>query len=284
MSEGHRDREHSAHSYGGGCENRDSCEKRICDKDRRRLLGALAVGGSLSLAGCTGVFGTPESDERDRQSYDIDYIEQNEQLTVGESQTLLGVGLDAGLDMPFACKAGFCGQCLAKTDGDATERVKMSMNDVDQLTEEAVEAGFFLPCTSNPRTDMDLDTSVGSADLREFAGEDGEDEDDDDEQTGVRTHTATYVNEQWSIEVPEDENLLEAGESRGMDLPYQCRVGVCGECLAQADGDASEQVEMTENDYGPLDDEAISDGYFLTCTGQPRDDLDLETGVFGDLD
>lgn len=112
-----------------------------------------------------------------------------------------------------------------------------------------------------------------------------EEEDSEDEPVdGVRVYTATYSREQWNIQVPEDQNLLEAGEAVGLDLPFQCRVGRCGECLAQADGDASERVEMTVNEYDPLDEEAIEAGYFLTCTGQPRSDLTLESGKYGDLE
>ncbi len=261
------------------CENRDSCDKRICDKDRRRLLSALATGGSLSLAGCTGLFADPESESEPRQQYDIDYAEQRETLSVSESQTVLGAARDAGLDFPFDCNAGFCGACLSRADGNANEVVQMRMNDFDPLTADAVEAGYFLPCTSNPRADIEVDSSVTAGDLQEF----GEVEEEDDDDTDVVTHTATYVVEDATIEVPEDQNLLEAGEEEGLELPYQCRVGRCGVCLSQAEGDASELVEMTANDYGPLDDEAISEGYFLTCTGQPRDDISFETGKQNEL-
>lgn len=267
----------------GRCDNRDSCEKRVCDRRRRDLLRLTAVGSSFALAGCLGAFATPSDPTapRDDEQFTVDYVAQDEQLDVRHSQTLLGAGLDEGLDLPFNCKAGFCGVCLARTDGDASERVDMKMNDVDNLTEAAVEAGYFLPCTSNPRSDLDLDTDVSVADLREFVDED---EDDEPEIPDVPTHAIDYVNQQWTVEVPEDQNLLEAGEARGFDLPFQCREGFCGVCLAQADGDASELVEMSTNDYDPLDEDAIEDGYFLTCTGQPRDEFALESDKHGDLD
>ena len=273
------------------CSNRDSCEKPVCDRDRRRLLGALATGGAISLAGCTGLFAAsevPEPDEEER--FDVEYTAQERTLGVRSRQTVLGAGLDEGLDLPFDCKAGFCGVCLSQADGDASDLVHMSMNDVEGLNEDAIEAGYFLPCTSQPRADFSVDTDVSVTDLREFEEddedeEDVEDEDDEDEEvTDQRFHSVTYVQEQWNIQVPEDLDLLEAGENVGLELPYQCRVGNCGQCLARADTDANEVVEMTENNYDPLDEDAIEEGYFLTCTGFPRADFELESNTYGDLD
>jgi len=274
------------------CPNKDSCTKTVCDRDRRRLLGALAAGGALSLAGCTGLFATPEvtDPETERERFDVEYTQQSQTLSVSESQTVLGAGLDEGLDLPYDCNAGFCGVCLAQANGDASQLVDMRMNDVDRLTESAVEAGYFLPCTSQPRNHFRMDTGVSPGDLDEFQEveeedeEDEEETEDDDEETDQPAHTVVYTNEQWSIQVPEDKDLLEAGLDLGLDLPYQCLVGTCGQCLARTDSDANEVVEMTENDYGPLDDDAIEDGYFLTCTGFARDDFDLESNVYGDLD
>lgn len=268
------------------CPNRDSCEKSVCDRDRRRLLGAVAAASSIPLAGCTGLFASPDTERPDEALFDIEYLQQEETIQVSERRTLLGAGEEQGMDLPYACRAGFCGVCLSQADDDAREVLNMAVNDFDPLTEEAVAAGYFLPCTSRPRDDFALDTEVSPGDLDEFQEEeeDEEDEEADEEEAVGRLHTVTYLNEQWSIEVPEDQNLLEAGEDRGLELPYQCRVGTCGECLAKTDGDATELVEMTENDYDPLDDDAIEEGYFLTCTGYPRASFSLESGVFTDLE
>lgn len=275
------------------------CERTICDTRRRKILGALAAGGSLALAGCTGVFATEAEQVETDAEYDVNYVAQGRTLSVLESQTVLGAGLDAGLDLPYDCKAGFCGTCLSKANGDANELVDMVVNDFDPLTEEAVEEGYFLPCTSQPRNHFKMDTSASAADLLEFR----EDENDDGEENGGENdvggenggendvggeqqtfHTITYVNEQWNIQVPEDKSLLVAGEDVGLDLPFQCRQGFCGRCLAQIDGDANELAEMTVNDYDPLDEGAMSDGYTLTCTGYPRGEFELESGAYGELD
>jgi len=60
---------------------------------------------------------------------------------------ILDAALDAGLDVPFACKGAVCCTCKAKiVDG----KVEMAMNYA--LTDEEVEDGFVLTCQSHPRS------------------------------------------------------------------------------------------------------------------------------------
>lgn len=60
---------------------------------------------------------------------------------------VLDVALDAGLDVPFACKGAVCCTCKARVvDG----KVEMAMNYA--LTDEEVEDGFVLTCQSHPRS------------------------------------------------------------------------------------------------------------------------------------
>lgn len=271
------------------CDDETPCEETFCESKRRKLLGALAAGGSLSLAGCVGAFAAPDGPtparERVTDSFDVEYLPHEETVSVRGDKTLLEAGENAGLDIPYFCRTGFCGVCLSQVDGDANELVNMTINQYGPLEDEHVEEGYMLPCTSEPRADITLETGVNLPEDEEE--EEGEEEDEDEEEEDVdrgAMHAIRYVEQGWIVEVGENENLLEAGEARGFDLPYQCREGFCGQCLAQIDGDANELVEMTANDYDPLDEDAMADGYTLTCTGQPRDDFDLESDKYGDLD
>lgn len=270
------------------CQSHKSEEKYICDTERRRLLGIVASGGSLALAGCTGIFPTPEAHtpDVDDEVYSLDFLRQEETVDVRGTQTILRAGEEAGFDLPYDCRASFCGVCLAKAEGeDANTAVNMAVNEFDLLTDEAVTDGYFLPCTSQPRSDFEVRSHVGWDELDPYqdAEEDEEvDEADTDDQAGV--HAINYVNQNSTIYVPENRNLLSTGEDAGFDLPYRCREGWCGECLAKIDGDAHELVEMTVNDYEPLDGEAIEDGYTLTCTGYPRGKFTLESNKYGELD
>ena len=87
-----------------------------------------------------------------------------------------------------------------------------------------------------------------------------------------------YVKEGETVEVKENETLLEAGEEEGWDLPYACREGQCISCAGHITdgGNAEEYVEHHENQM--LGEPELDDGYTLTCVAYPTDDLTLETG------
>lgn len=267
-----------------GCPSNGSCEEDSSHTGRRQVLGALAAGGSLALAGCQGLL-APSDEYEIRGSgdvYDVTFEREGTTIDIRGSQTVLRAAEEAGIRPPSDCRAGFCGVCLSRADDDASEVVHMAMNDFDPLTEEAIEEGYFLPCTSQPRNDFTVTTGISPGELDEFAPDDGED-DDDPVEVG-RRHPIRYVNEGWIVPVGEEQDLLRAGEDAGLEeLPYSCREGRCGVCLSQIDGDANELVEHWANEYGPLDEDAMADGYVLTCTAQPRDRFELETGKAGEL-
>ncbi len=86
----------------------------------------------------------------------------------------------------------------------------------------------------------------------------------------ANTHTVEFVDVGTSIEVPEDTTILEATDEAGIDLPYQCRMGVCGVCSALL---LEGEVKQTEAMF--LSDGEKQEGYVLTCVAKPRSDLKL---------
>lgn len=60
---------------------------------------------------------------------------------------VLDVALDAGLDVPYACKGAVCCTCKARV---VKGQVEMAMNYA--LTDEEVEDGFVLTCQTHPRS------------------------------------------------------------------------------------------------------------------------------------
>lgn len=76
-----------------------------------------------------------------------------------------------------------------------------------------------------------------------------------------------------TIEVPANRPILEAAEEAGLDLPYQCRMGVCGVCSALRVEEG--EVDQTEGMF--LSDSEKEEGYVLTCTARPRSDLKLRS-------
>jgi 2Fe-2S type ferredoxin len=94
----------------------------------------------------------------------------------------------------------------------------------------------------------------------------------------AETFEIEYVKEGETIEVKENETLLEAGEDEGWDLPYACREGQCISCSGHiADGGNSEDY-VVHHTQSMFEDEELDQGYTLTCVAYPTSDFSLETG------
>lgn len=85
-----------------------------------------------------------------------------------------------------------------------------------------------------------------------------------------------YTKEGSTIEVANNETLLEAGEDEDWDLPYACREGQCISCGGRiSDGPSTDFVEHDNQQM--LGEEELDDGYVLTCVAYPRAEFSLET-------
>ncbi|MFB6211258.1 MAG: 2Fe-2S iron-sulfur cluster-binding protein [Halobacteriales archaeon] len=85
-----------------------------------------------------------------------------------------------------------------------------------------------------------------------------------------------FTKEGETIEVANNETLLDAGEDDGFDLPYACREGQCLSCSAHIPDGPSEDFVVHDNQEMLSDDE-LDEGYTLTCVAYPRADFTLET-------
>lgn len=91
-----------------------------------------------------------EEEPVDMTSYDavLRFNGQDHQLTVPYDKTILDVGLEHKLPLPYSCKSGMCSTCISQVTSGS---VRMDYNEV--LTDREVENGRCLICTSHPIED-----------------------------------------------------------------------------------------------------------------------------------
>lgn len=85
---------------------------------------------------------------------------------------------------------------------------------------------------------------------------------------GERTHEVTFERQGVVVAVPRRLTLLEAAESSGVDVPFECRSGICGQCKIKV-----LEGEVTMNVEEGLSTSEKLEGLVLACQARARNDV-----------
>ncbi|MEP6519124.1 2Fe-2S iron-sulfur cluster-binding protein [Microcoleus vaginatus] len=89
-----------------------------------------------------------------------------------------------------------------------------------------------------------------------------------------KTYTVELIHQgsTYTVEVPEDKQILRAANAAGIELPSSCNAGVCTTCAGKII-----EGKVDQADGMGVSPDLQEEGYVLLCVAYPRSNLKIET-------
>ncbi|MEG4392399.1 2Fe-2S iron-sulfur cluster-binding protein [Microcoleus sp. BROC3] len=89
-----------------------------------------------------------------------------------------------------------------------------------------------------------------------------------------KTYTVELIHQgsTYTVEVPEDKQILRVANDAGIELPSSCNAGVCTTCAGKII-----EGEVDQADGMGVSPDLQAEGYVLLCVAYPRSNLKIET-------